>query len=306
MKSLPNAPSRHLRMTDSLFGFLLIIPALLVFLCVIAVPILRGIYISFCDCKIATLQKPVWDGLSNYRAIFTDGSFFQAFGTTLIFCGCTVAVVLVGGLGLALLLNTRIHGRGIIRSLMIIPWCIPSVVIAVIWRWMFNQSFGVVNWFIYKLGLSSTTGINWIMNDTLAMALIVMACSWKQLPYMMVMMLAAVQSVDETLKEAARVDGANALHVFWNVTLPSIRTVVVTCTWLSITRNFQQYTMIKNITGGGPVNATSTLSIAAYLQAFTNSDFGKAAAIGVMWMLFLMIITVLVNRLNDRLAQDIQ
>ena len=294
------------RMTDRLFGFLLIVPALAVFLCVIAAPILRGVFISFCNCKIATLQKPVWDGLANYRAIFTDGSILRYFATTLIFCALTGAVVLIAGLGLAMLLNTRIRGRGFIRGLMIIPWCIPSVVIAIIWRWMFNQSFGVFNWFIYKLGLSPTTGINWLMNEALAMVLIVLACSWKQLPYMMVMMLAAVQSTDESLKEAARVDGASPPRVFLSVTLPSIRTVVVTCTWLSITRNFQQYTLIKNITGGGPADATTTLSIAAYLQAFTHSDFGKAAAIGVMWMLFLLVVTIAVNRLNDNLAKDMQ
>ena len=291
---------------DSLYGFLLTLPALIIMTCVIAVPVARGIWISFCNNKIANINNPVWNDFANYRAIFKNGEFFNYFLITLRFVFCTVSLVLILGLSIAMLLNTRIVGRKVFRGLVIIPWTGPSVVVALVWRWMFQQQYGVMNYILYNLGVLRELNTAWTMSEFHATLLLILACTWKQLPYMTVMMLAGLQSTSSDLKEAAVIDGANKFQVFYHVVLPGIRTVILTCVWLSITQNFQQFTIIKNITGGGPVYATTTLSVAAYTYAFKSYNFGRAAAVGVLWIVFLFIITMIVNRTNDRFAQDVE
>lgn len=137
------------------------------------------------------------------------------------------------------------------------------------------------------------------------MALIVIAAVWRQLPYMMVMILAGLQSVDQSLIEASRIDGANSFQSLIHVTIPSIRPVLVTSIWIAMMANFQMYTIIANVTNGGPVTATTTLSIAAYKAAFQSYDFGYAAAIGVVWLVLLSIITLFSNRLTDKYSRDL-
>lgn len=297
---------QKMRIHDHTFGFLLIVPAIVVMLCVIAVPVGRGIWISFCENKIANINAPYWNNFANYEAIFEDGEIFTYFSNTLRFVGCTVSLVLILGMSIAMLLNTKIVGRKVFRGLVIIPWTIPSVVVALVWRWMFQPQYGVLNYILYNLGLLNTINTSWTMSAFHANLIIIMACAWKQLPYMTVMMLAGLQSTSSDLKEAALIDGANKRQVFWHVVLPGIRTVMVTCVWLSVTQNFQQFAIINNITGGGPVYATTTLSVAAQTLAFKNYNFGRAAAVGVIWILFLFVVTVIVNKTNDRFAQDVE
>lgn len=305
-QNLTKANPKTIRIQDSTFGFLLILPALIIMLCIIAAPVGRGIWISFCENKIANINKPYWNDFSNYKAIFGSGDIFLYFGNTVRFVVSTVSLVLVLGIAIALMLNSRIVGRKVFRGLVIIPWTVPSVVVALVWRWMFQPQYGVMNYVLYNLGLLPMLNTAWTMSPFHANLLIIMSCVWKQLPYMTVMLLAGLQSTSSDLKEAAVIDGANRRQVFWHVVLPGIRTVTLTCVWLSVTQNFQQFTIIKNITGGGPVYATTTLSVAAHTLAFKLYNFGRAAAVGVIWIIFLFIITVMVNKTNDRFAQDVE
>jgi len=288
---------------DQWFAIGFVSPAILVLIGVIALPILRGVWISFCDCYLKNLTSPTWNNFSNYAALFKDGLFLQYFGHTLLFVTLTVGVQLALGLMFALLLNSKIRGRNIFRGLLIIPWTIPSVVVAIVWRWMLQQQYGVINYLLYHAGITSTMNLSWTMDATLAMAAIVIACVWKQLPYMTVMLLAGLQSVDNSLVEAAYIDGTNKFQNLWHIILPAIRPVLITSTWLAVTQNFQQFTIINNLTAGGPVTATTTLSIAAYKTAFQSYNFGQSAAIGVIWMLFLLAFTFLSNKSNEKYAE---
>ncbi len=292
-------------LSDRAFGLMLIAPAIIVFLTVIAYPILRGIWVSFCANKLKNINNPTWNDFKNYRDIFKRGAFWQYFGTTLVFVVLTVSIQLVLGMLLALLLNSDIRGRKVFRGFFIIPWTIPSVVVAILWNWILQQQYGVVNYLLLRLGAITEMELNWVADSALAMVSIILACVWKQLPYMTVMLLAGLQSVDTGLIEASHIDGANGLQSLWHIILPAVRPVLVTCTWLSVTQNFQQFTIIKNMTGGGPVYATTTLSVAAYKEAFTGYNFGTSAAIGVLWMVFLFMITLLSNRMNDRFSRDL-
>ena len=280
-------------------------PALIVLSCVIAIPILRGIWTSFCECRLRNLMSPTWIGLKNYVTLFKKGDFFAYFGNTLVFVIFTVGIQLMLGIGIALLLNSKIRGRTVFRGMMLIPWTIPSVVVALVWRWMLQQQYGVINYLLMKAGITDGMVLSWTMDSTLAMISIVVACVWKQLPYMTVMILAGLQSVDQSLIEAASIDGGNSYQRFWHIILPSIRPVLVTSVWLAITQNFQQFTVINNMTGGGPVDATTTLSIAAYKAAFQSYNFGESAAIGVIWMVFLFILTMISNKSNEGHADSL-
>lgn len=296
----------RLQVSDRAFGFMLMLPAITVFLAVIAWPILRGIWVSFCSNKLVNISNPTWNNFKNYQQIFKNNAFWSYFNTTLLFVFCTVGTQLLLGLMLAMLLNSRIRGQKLFRGLFIIPWTIPSVVVAILWRWMLQQQYGVINYVAIQLRLISGMDVNWTANSGLAMASIVIACVWKQLPYMTVMLLAGLQSVDRGLVEAAYIDGASGLQNMWHITLPGIRPVMITSTWLAVTQNFQQFTIIKNMTGGGPVYATTTLSVAAYKEAFTTKyNFGTSAAIGVLWMVFLFIVTIISNRATDRYSRDL-
>lgn len=312
---------------DRLFGFALVLPALIVLLMVVALPILKGIYVSFFAYKLKNISKPLfdfsnvsglftgengidavsvlkWNSFSNYTSLFKRGEIIGYFKNTIVFVLLTVSIQLVLGMAIALLLNSKLKGKGFFRGLMLIPWTIPSVVVAILWRWMLHQDFGVINYLLYVFGITKQINLSWQASNALAMASVVIASVWRQLPYMMVMLLAALQSVDSSLEEAAQIDGASAWQTFLHVVLPSIRPVLITSTWIAVMNNFQSYTIIANMNGTGA--STMTLSIAAYQEAFKSYNFGKGAAIGVMWLILLFAITLVSNRASERASTDYQ
>lgn len=291
-------------MPDSVFAVLLIAPALAVLGITVLLPILKGIYVSFCTYKLQNLNDPVWNNFQNYAKLFQKGEIWIYFKNTFVYVFLTVAIQYVLGFGVALLLNSRIRGRNILRGAFLIPWTLPSVVVAIVWRWMLQQQFGVINYLLYRAGMTSTVNISWTTESNLAMAAVVIAAVWRQFPYMMVMLLAALQSVDKSLIEAARVDGASYTKTLRNIVMPSIRPVTISAVWIATMSNFQMYTIIANMTGGGPVAATTTLSLAAYKAAFQSYNFGEGAAIGVLWLVILAVITLISNKLSGKYAAD--
>lgn len=299
-------------MSDGFFGFLLTVPAIAVLLTVIAAPILKGVYMSFMNYGIKEVSgkaAPVWNNFKNYTDLFhsggINGNVVEYFLTTLNFVFWTVAVQFVIGLALALLLNTKVKGRGVFRGLFLVPWTIPSVVVALLWRLMLNNSYGIINWMMNRVGIIETTSFDWLNSPNFALPAVVIAAVWRQLPYMMVMLLAGLQSVDRSQIEAARIDGATFMQTLRHVTLPTIRPVIFSSIWIAIMNNFQMYTIIQLMTGGGPNEATYTLSIAAYKKAFTDYNFGQGAAIGVMWLIFLTVVTVIINKLSAKSAENL-
>lgn len=309
---MPTHKKRQLKMrgiSDGTLGFLLMLPAILVLVVVIAFPILKGIYASFCTYGLSELRKGLfdlkWNDFANYKALLKNNEIFTYFWNTIVFVFFVVAIQFIFGMAIALLLNSKIKGRGAIRGLMLIPWTIPSVVTALVWRFMTNSSYGVLNYLLSKLGIISSIDYSWTLHGGSAMALIVIAAVWRQLPYMMVMILAGLQSVDKSLLEASRVDGALPFQTLIHVTIPSIRPVIITSLWIAIMANFQMYTIIANVTNGGPITATTTLSIAAYKAAFQSYNFGYGAAIGVVWLVFLFLITIGSNKLSEKYSRDL-
>ena len=272
---------------DMLFGYALMLPTFIVFSIVILYPILSAVVRSFCDYTFLTVKNPLkWNDFGNYKTIFKNG-FLTQLWTTLKFTTFTVGAELVIGMSLALLMNSKIRGVGALRSVFLMPWTIPSIVTALLWSWLFQGQYGIINYVLYGLGLISNPNAEWLLNPSTSLMTVTVAVVWRQTPYMLVMILAGLQSVNQDLVEAAAIDGANGIQTFFRIKIPAIRMVLGNTILTCIMSSFQQFTIIYNMTAGGPLGKTTTLSIAAYKQAFTSLDLGAGSAIGVIWMLLL-------------------
>lgn len=289
------------RSKDLIFAYALLLPAILVFMIVVFFPILKGIAASFCDYTILHMKNGMtWNNFENYKKVFANGALFKQLWNTIIFVIGTVGIEFVIGLGLALLLNSEIRGRSLLRSAFLIPWTVPSIVVAVLWSWMFQAQFGVLNFLFDEMGLLADPYMEWLQNPKTAMITVIVACVWRQTPYMIVMLLSGLQAVRTDLVEAAAMDGATYWQRLIHVILPSIKPVIGTTLITSILSSFQQFTIIYNMTDGGPIDATTTLSIATYKQAFTGYDLGAGSALGVIWLVILGSIVTIYNVKSKR------
>ena len=285
---------------DYMFGYALLLPTFLVFALVILFPIAKGIMMSFYNYTFLTIKKgPTWNNFENYVTIFNEG-FPAQLGRTLIFTLGTVGLELIIGMCIALLLNTQIKGRSAFRSLYLMSWTIPSIVTALLWSWLFNAQYGIIDYVLSRLHLISDANMQWLLSPDRAMISVIIAVVWRQTPYMLVMILAGLQSINMDLVEAAAIDGANAVQTFFRIKLPSIKTVIGNTIITCIMASFQQFTIIRNMTQGGPMDRTMTMSLATYRIAFTNMNLGAGAAIGVVWMLILGTGITLYNHFTRR------
>jgi multiple sugar transport system permease protein len=288
------------RKADVFFAYLLLLPAMLVLAIVVFYPILKGIVMSFCDYTFFTLNNPQWNNFGNYENLFKGGMLFIYLKNTAIYAGGTVLIEFILAMSIALLLNSHIGGQKFLRGAFLLPWTIPTVVVSILWAWLFQPQFGLVNFFLRSLKILGEETIQWLVNPKLAMSSIMIATVWKLSPYMIVMILAGLQGVRTDLLEAAALDGASKVQVFMFVTLPSIKPVLATTIVVAVLNAFQHFTIINNMTAGGPLNATTTLSIAAYKSAFLKYDMGTGSAIGVIWLIILAVLTCIYNVKSKR------
>jgi len=289
------------RKGDLLFSYALMFPAIFVLALVIFYPMVKGIFVSFCDYTFMTLKTPKWNNFENYKKIFTENAFLIYLRNTGSYVIGSVGIQFVLAMMLALLLNTEIVGKKVFRSLYLMSWTIPTIVVSILWAWLLQPQYGLFNYILHSLGLISDPNMQWLSDPKYAMKGVILATVWKQCPYMIIMILAGLQSVRSDLLDAAAIDGASRFRTFISVVLPSIAMVLGTTVIISILDAFQQFTIIFNMTAGGPLKTTTTLSIAAYKEAFTQYDLGAGSAIGVIWMIILSTITIIFNVKSKRL-----
>ena len=276
-----------------LLGYILIAPAVLMVSAIIIWPLIMAVDLSFQQVKIPRIgaaSKPF--SLANYKWLFASDEFWLAVWVTLkMVVVVTIGSVLVG-LSTALLVNNRFRGRTAARLGMALPWAVPEIIAVVIFAWMFDSSFGVIGWAALQLGLTAEM-IPWVSSTKAAFWAVSITMIWKGFPFVSIMCLAALQSIPSDYYAAAKVDGAGIWQRFRWITLPLIMpvlgvTIVLTLLWV-----FRDFSIIKVLTGAGPLRSTQTLSIMTYEQAFKNHNFGRAAAVGVVTLL-ICIITSLV------------
>lgn len=273
-------------------AILFILPSIFVIIFTLGYPISYGAWLSFQEYSLVGKEAPSFIGISNYiYAITQDSLFWVSLKNTLIYSIGTVALSFIVGFSIALTLNKPIAGRGFWRTLFFFPWVIPSVVVSLLFMWMFNANYGIVNYILLKLGLINEY-MRWIISPNLAMLTLIIITAWKLTPFMMVMFLAGLQTIPKEQVEAAIVDGARGIQIFRYVTIPNLREMIMIVTLMGMIWEFQDFTYIWVITKGGPVTATTTWPIYIYKTAFRFFDLGYASSMGVIWMIAILILSI--------------
>lgn len=261
------------------YGFLL--PALLVTALVILFPVLQTAWYSLHDYVLYDPDNFRFVGLRNFATALSDEVFWISLANSAIWVVGVVSLQLLLGLGAALLLNQSFWWRGMARALVIIPWALPSVIIGLMWTWIYDFNLGVFNDILLRFGLISAPH-PWLAQPSTALACIMLALVWQGFPFFTVTILAGLQTVPGELYEAAEIDGANAWRQFVHVTLPSIAGIIATAVLLRVIWVANSLDVILVMTGGGPGYATHTLPLYAFLRAYTGMEFGYAASLSLM------------------------
>lgn len=290
---------KRLVQSDPFFAWMLLLPAGLVLLSIRLWPMLQGIGLSFTNRRLIADRPTKFVGVENYINLFTDKSYWSTAIFTIVYTLGTVIISYLIGMIVALLMNMNIRGRGIFRTFLMIPWVIPAVVAAYIWRYALNDQVGIINIMLQSLGLANQP-IAFLSSATAAKVTVIMVNAWKNYPFMALVLLAGLQNVSEEIKEAARIDGANVWQVFRHVTWPHLRGVTVMCTTLMFIWTFNSFDSIFLLTSGGPNQATYVLSIQAYYAAFSRMTMGYASSMATLMLLFMLIVTTIYFRMLNR------
>lgn len=284
--------SRSSRRRAERLPYALVLPALALILVFLILPILLGVGTSLFRPKGLLPGLGTFVGLDNYARLVGDKAFWNSLWVTLVYTAVCLLGTLSVGLGTALLLNGRFEGRVLARVIMTAPWAIPEVAAILIWVWMLNPNYGVVNSIASQLGLISQN-IRWLNQVQWALPTVLVITIWKIFPFSTIVLLTALQGVPEELYEVAAIDGAGRLQSFVNVTLPGIRPTLSLLALLVSIWSLKRFSVIWLTTQGGPVGRTETLVILVYRAAFKFFDVGYAAAIGTVGLVLSMVITLL-------------
>ncbi|SFJ14885.1 carbohydrate ABC transporter permease [Thermoflavimicrobium dichotomicum] len=285
-------------------AYVFLTPVLVVMAVLVFYPLIKGISYSFTNMNQYNMGSKFidpsyeWVGLKNYKELFRSfiapkSVFRDVLIQTLIWTFVNVFFHFTIGLGLALLLHRKIKGRGIYRTLLMVPWAVPSFVGAFAWLWMYNDKYGFFNLMLKQMGLAT---IPWLGDSFWAMVSVIMVNVWIGVPFMIVTLLGGLQSIPDSLYEAARIDGASSWQQFRHITLPLLRPVAVTATTLGIIWTFNMFNIIYLVTAGGPIHSTEILVTYAYREAFRNWNLGLASTYGVVILSFLLVFTLIYRR----------
>ncbi|XWN30947.1 MAG: sugar ABC transporter permease [Devosia sp.] len=273
----------------------LLSPAVLVTVSIIFVPMLQTAWMSLHEYVLFRPNAISFIGLDNFAAALTDEVFWISLWHTVIWIALTVPAQMVLGLVTALILNQAFPWRPVARALIIVPWALPSVVIALMWVWLYDPNYGILNDFLLRLGLISRS-VPWLADPDTALYAIILTLTWQGFPFFAVMILAALQSIPQSYYEAAAIDGASRWQQFWHITLPGISGVLVTAVLLRTIWVANSIDVIFVMTGGGPGYSTYTLPLYAFIKARSNLDFGYGSALAVIFTLLLMAIVIIYLR----------
>lgn len=274
------------------FAYFMILPSMVIITLLTLVPLLDGLIVSIQSQDLARPNPTRFVGLAHYsRALIEDEDFWSSLGRTLIWTVGSVVGAYCLALSLALLVNIDIQGRKFFRALFLLPWVVPEVSTALLWKWLYGDEFGILNFILKSLGMINSP-VLWLADPALAMPSVIAVQIWKLYPVMFIVLLAALQNAPKELHEAATIDGANSRQRFWYITLPFIRGTSVIITLLASIWSFQNFDIIYLLTGGGPAGATKVLATLMYQKAFWGSEMGYAAAIGVLMLVVLLLISI--------------
>jgi multiple sugar transport system permease protein len=267
------------------YGFVL--PPMLYLGVIIFWPLARELWISLTDTKLMRPNGGKFLGLLNYQGLISDPDLYNSLKVTIVYALGSVVLGVAIGMISALAIDRPFHGRPVVRAILLFGWAVPSVAASLIWIWMYDQQSGVLNDIAVAMGLGR---IPWLTSTSFALGALFAVTTWQVAPFVMLVVLAALQSVPEEVREAARVDGADALSVFRAVTLPHIMPSVQLVALLVSVWSIRRFDIIYLLTGGGPLDSTSTLVVKLRQVAFENHELGVAAAYGTVGLVLALII----------------
>lgn len=307
-------PSAKSRSRSDLFlgrdwkiGWLFVLPLTVIMLALVAYPFVSGIILSFQ--RKAVGEEATWIGLQNYVDLLAgdqySSTFWKSVWVSLQYTAISVAFKFLLGLAMALVLNERFPGRTLARTILFIPWAMPTIIVALTWRWILDGSFtGLVNYIRVEY-FDATTLVQFLASPDIALWSVILVVVWQGTPFYTMMFLAGLQTIPREYYEAAQLDGANVLRRFWDITLPSLYPAIIVTTLLSTIWTANSINFIFVLTRGGPANATMTFPMLAYEIGMSGArQLGLAAAVSVLFFpLFIVVISILTRRMLSQEAR---
>ncbi|NLO84882.1 MAG: sugar ABC transporter permease [Clostridiales bacterium] len=287
-----------------LTGFLFFLPALIFFSSFVAYPFVRTVYLSFRDFNWFT-KKDAFIGLQNYRDLLSSPQFLNALGNSIIYSVVSLAGQAVLAIIFALLLNTKLHGSGLFRSLFILPWVLPTVVTALAWQMMLHERWGAITYYLYTLGITAQR-FPFLATVSTALPTVILVNIWRGYPLMMISFLSALQAIPQELTEAAIIDGASTFKRTIYITLPIIRNAIATIILFRAIWVFNFFDLTWQLTRGGPASSTELLPILIYKSAFGSYRFGEASAIAMLMFMVLLILVMVYFRMNRSNEEELR
>jgi multiple sugar transport system permease protein/N,N'-diacetylchitobiose transport system permease protein len=263
---------------------------------IVIYPILRTLYTSLHAVNSPLPGHYNWVGLRNYTFALGNADFWSAVERTAYFTFVSTALELVLGIAIALLLNERLHARWLFRTIVVLPWALPTIVNGAMWRYMFNAQYGVVNAALTQLHIIPDYEA-WFSHGFLALNIVILADVWKNTSLVAFFVLAGLTTIPRELYEAARVDGYGPVGAFFHITLPMLRPVIVVVLVLRTIEAFKVFDIIYVMTGGGPANGTQSVAFYTYQRAFSDEFFGYGSALAYLIVIFIMALAILYIRL---------
>lgn len=280
---------------DRIFALACFLPSVFFILGLIFYPFVYTVFLSFQRRQLFS-REGTFVGFDNYTALLSSTEFWESLANGIVFSGGTIFLQLVLGIALALLLNQQFFGRNAFRGLLLFPYLVPSVVGIIAIRWMLNDLYGIVNYWLQSLGLIDQA-LPWLGHPHLAMASLISINTWMFYPFVMLCVLARLQSIPTDLYEAATIDGAGPIAKFWYVTLPQLRGTIAVVLIVRTLWMFNKFDTVWLATQGGPFGSTQTLPVYAYIEAFNLYEIGRGAAIGVLMSFVLLIVFLIYQRM---------
>jgi multiple sugar transport system permease protein len=263
---------------EEVFSLLMILPPMAFLIALVGYPFVYGIWLSLENRPVA--QPGTFIGLGNFITNFHDPTFWQVVQNTFVYTAAATLLKMVGGLGLALVMNQAFRMKNLVRAVLLLPFIVPTVLSTIAWTWILDPSFSVINWLLVHGGIAER-GPSWLGNPALAMTSLIVVNTWRGLPFYAITLLAGLQTIPPELYEAATIDGAGALDRFRYVTLPLLKPVVFIVTMFSLIFTFSDFQLVYVLTRGGPANATHLFATYAFDLAMSGGQFGLGASVAL-------------------------
>ena len=283
---------------ERLLAAMLLTPTVILLGLFIAYPFVMGVWLALSNTSVGNVGEFV--GLRNFYKAWNDSIFRTAFWNTTWYTAWATVFKLTLGMWLALLLNRSFRGKRIVRASMLLPFIVPTVLSTFAWRWMFDPTFSVLNWLLYRGGFI-TTKLPFLSDGAYGMWCAIAVNTWRGMPFFAITLLAGLQTINPDLHEAASLDGANGWHRFWNVTWPLLKPVTLVVVVFSIIQTFSDFQLIYVLTGGGPANSTHLIATYAYQVGVATGLLGEGAAISLFMLPVLFVVVWLQLRYLRRL-----